>query len=245
MDHAAGWPIYHVRPKAAAARRHGVYVHGGAWINEIARQHWNLVLDTVVRAGVGISVPIYPLAPRGTAADVVPRIAGRLVAAMEDHGADRVFVMGDSAGGQIALSAAVLLRDQGRPPLGDTILISPALDLTFSNPAIEAVERRDPWLARAGIRDVAVELWRGELDVEDPRVSPLFADLSGLGPVAVFSGTRDITNPDTRRLVEKLEAAGVPVAYHEEKDLIHVYPLLYGPKARRACSLIVNRLARP
>lgn len=63
---------------------------------------------------------------------------------------------------QIVLSAALTLRDRGPGLLAQTILISPAIDLSFANLAIDAVESRDPWLARPGPR-VAAELWRGAL----------------------------------------------------------------------------------
>ncbi|WP_264079185.1 alpha/beta hydrolase, partial [Mycobacterium szulgai] len=70
------------------------------------------------------------------------------------------------------------------------------------------------------------EQWRGDLPVDDPRCSPLAGDLAGLGPLTVFSGTRDILNPDARALVQKAGAAGVAVDYHERSGLLHVYPLL-------------------
>ena len=243
VDTSSGWPIYQLQPKSGKARRHGVYLHGGAWINQIVSQQWNLVLEIVARAEVNITVPIYPLAPGGTAGVVVPRVADMLAMLVEAHGAEHVFAIGDSAGGQIALSAVLLMRERGLAPIGDTILISPALDLTLSNPEVDAVEPLDPWLARPGIR-AAVEMWRGDLPLEDPMVSPIFADLDGLGPLTIFSGTRDITNPDTVLLVDKARAAGVPVAYHEERDLLHVYPVLYGPEAKRARRQMIDLLKR-
>ena len=65
-------------------------------------------------------------------------------------------------------------------------------------------------------------------------VSPLFGNLAGLGPLTVFSGTRDITSPDTRLLVSRARAAGVQVDHHEEAGLVHVHPLLPVPEGRRA-----------
>ncbi|MCZ4288216.1 alpha/beta hydrolase fold domain-containing protein [Hoeflea alexandrii] len=243
LDDSSGWPVYRLQPKSGTGRRYGVYLHGGAWINQIVSQQWNLVVETVARAGVNMLVPIYPLAPSGTAGVVVPRVGDMLAGLVEAHGAERVFAIGDSAGGQIALSSVILMREQGLAPIGDTILISPALDLTLSNPEVDAVEPRDPWLARPGIR-AAIEMWRGDLPLQNPMVSPILADLHGLGPLTIFSGTRDITNPDTALLVEKARAAGVPVVYYEEKNLLHVYPVLYGPEAKRARRQIIDRLKR-
>ena len=73
-------------------------------------------------------------------------------------------------------------------------------------------------------------------------VSPLGADLTGLGPLTVFSGTRDILNPDARLLAEKATAAGVEVEYHEQPGLVHVYPLTPTREGRAARDVIVERL---
>lgn len=241
VSHDNGWPVYQVAPRHGTPTRHAVYVHGGAWINQIHPLHWRLVAEVAADSGAGVTVPIYPLVPVGTAGAVVPAVADLLHALADRHGADHVTVMGDSAGGQIALSAALLLRRRGVPPLHRTVLISPAVDLTFANPEIDLVEPQDPWLARPGPR-AAAELWRGDLPVEDMLVSPLFADLGGLGPLTVFSGTRDITSPDTRLLVTKAREAGVEVDHHEAVDLIHVYPLLPVPEGRQARRAITEVL---
>ncbi|MFI5085189.1 MAG: alpha/beta hydrolase fold domain-containing protein [Actinomycetales bacterium] len=239
VDHGPGWPVYTLTPRAGRARGAVVYAHGGGWVNEIAPQHWSLAAQIAVEAQVCVLVPIYPLVPVGTADAVVSAVVDLLLAGRDAYGS--ACVAGDSAGGQIALSAAVSLRDQGAPPLPQTVLISPALDLSLRNPGIDLVQPSDPWLGRDGGR-VFAEYWRGKLAIDDPRVSPLFADLRGLGPLTVFSGTRDILNPDTRLLVEKAASAGVDVDYHEKPGLVHVYPLTPTPEGRAARALIAERL---
>jgi acetyl esterase/lipase len=240
--HDTGWPVYRVLPRSRTSTRAAVYVHGGAWVNQIHPLHWRLVAGLAARSGTAVTVPIYPLAPVGTAATVVPAVADLVAALVDRYGAGQVAALGDSAGGQIALSAALLLRDRGVPPLHRTVLISPALDLTLANPEIDLVEPQDPWLARPGTR-AAIELWRGDLSIKDPLVSPLFGDLAGLGPLTVFSGTRDITSPDTRLLVSRARAAGVQVDHHEEAGLVHVHPLLPVPEGRRARRLMAALLS--
>jgi acetyl esterase/lipase len=139
----------------------------------------------------------------------------------------------------MALSAALMLRDEHRLVLPQTVLISPVLDVSLSNPLIDAV--RDPWLTRVGLREFA-RRWCGDLPMTDPMVSPLNADLSGLGPLTVFSGTRDILNPDARLLVDKAAAVGMEIDYHEQPGLVHVYPLTPTPEGRAARAFIVERL---
>lgn len=235
LQHRSSWPIYTLTPLGSEPDLTVVYLHGGGWVNEITGQHWQLAAQIAHQAGATVIVPIYPLLPSATAADVLPVIVD-----MAAEHAD-VCLAGDSAGGQMALSAALLLRDERGVTAAGTVLISPIVDVALRNPAIAAVEPTDPWLGRDAIQ-VYADAWRGDLPVDDPRVSPLQADLTGLSPLTVFSGTRDLLNPDARLLVEKATAAGVDIEYHEEPGLLHVYPLTPTPEGRAARRIIVERI---
>src|SRR5690606_41391227 len=67
-----GWPVYTLRPTAGDARGAVVYVHGGAWGNEIVAPHWRLAARIAAEAGAPAAVPVHPLPPSATARDVVP-----------------------------------------------------------------------------------------------------------------------------------------------------------------------------
>ena len=237
-----GWPVYRITPRRGAgqdeARGNTVFVHGGGWVSEIAAQHWRLAARIAAESATTVTVPIYPLVPQGIAEQVVPGVAS-LVRDSVDRGVEtRLF--GDSAGGQIALSAALQLRDAG-VVLPRTVLLSPALDLTWSNPGIDRVQPSDPWLARPGGRHFS-ELWRDVLEVTDPRVSPLHGDFAGLGPLSVFIGTRDILNPDTQLLREAAAAAGVDLDFYEREGEVHVYALLPTAWGRQGRQRIIEAL---
>jgi acetyl esterase/lipase len=239
VDHGSGWPIYTVAPKNQTPRGGVVYLHGGGWVHEIAKQHWQLVAQIAAEVATTVTVPIYPLVPFGTADAVVPAVAKLVLDSISRYG--NTSLAGDSAGGQIALSAALVLRDEHQVTLPQTVLISPALDLSLTNPDIERVQPTDPWLGRDGNR-VIIEHWRGKLPISDPRVSPLAAELQGLGPLTVFSGTRDILNPDARILNHKATAAGVDIDYHEQPGLVHVFALTPTPEGRAARTDIIDCL---
>jgi acetyl esterase/lipase len=239
VQRRSGWPIYALAPTAGQPGRTVVYLHGGAWVNEITSQHWQLAAQIAAEARVKVIVPIYPLIPFATAADVVSAIVELVAESVSpDHS---VCLAGDSAGGQIALSAALLLRDDHGTVVPRTVLISPVVDASLSNPLIGSVEPTDPWLRREPLL-VFAQRWRADLPVTDPRVSPLAADLTGLGALTVFSGTRDILNPDARLLAEKATAAGVDIDYHEHAGLLHVYPLMPTPEGRAARAAIAECL---
>lgn len=235
-----GWPVYTVSPKNGRPRKALVYLHGGAFYGEITDFQWNLAARIAAETGSEVIVPIYPLAPRGTAQDVVDKVAIITASEIKRFGEGTVSIGGDSAGGTIALAAALVLRDRGER-LRETVLIHPAVDLSLTNPEIAEVQRVDPILRAAALRPI-VQRWAGNLDIQDPRVSPLYGNMSGLGPMTIFSGTHDSTDPDTRLLVAKARAAGVTVAYHEGVGLIHVSPALDTPEGKEARRQIVEAL---
>jgi acetyl esterase/lipase len=216
-----------------------IYFHGGAFVHGIRRQHWALVADLADATGAPVYVPHYGRAPEHTsdeALDLVDALVEHLSGASEPAqepspaAAVRIHLAGDSAGGTLALLAAQHLR--GRHQVTGLTLISPALDLTQSNPAIADVEPLDPWLSRAGTRPL-LEAWAGDRDLDDPLVSPVLGDLSGLPPIHVFSGTHDICWPDVAVLRRRAAEAGTDVTVHAAEGSPHVHVLLPTPEGRR------------
>ena len=243
-----GWPVYELSPLGAGApARRALYLHGGSYVYEISSQHWQIAAHLAVAADSRVTVPIYPLAPAGTALGTVTGCADLADMLVAEVGASNVTVLGDSAGGGMALATGLLLRDRAEGPAPASaprlILISPVLDLSLTDPKVAELAENDPWLAIPGSR-VTGELYRGELPIDDPLVSPIHGDLAGLGPIALFSGTRDMLNADAQRLVAAAAAAGHSLEYHEVDGMIHVYPLLPIPEAAVAKRAMVDFVTR-
>lgn len=214
-----------------------VYLHGGAYTNEIVGPHWSFVAHLADRTGHPVLVPIYGLAPahQGLAA----REFVTAVIAAEVARGRRVYLAGDSAGGGLALLAAQAVGGPAGGVAGLTA-IAPWLDLSMSNPEVDALEPNDPWLRRAGLRPIAAA-WAGDADLTDPRLSPLYGDLASLPPTQILVGTRDITLPDCRVLRDRIPQS-VPLTYHEQQGALHVYPLLPVPEARIGRAAVISHL---
>ncbi|RKS90171.1 acetyl esterase/lipase [Microbacterium sp. AG790] len=231
-------PVYTIAPAAGAPTSRLIYTHGGGWVHEISPYHWKLLFQLAAEARVTVTAPIWTKLPFGDARQANDMVL-RLYDEVNDAG-EEVLLCGDSAGGQIALSAALALRDRGVENLR-TVLISPALDLSMSNPLSISVLPKDPWLGIDGIRYLG-EKWRGDLPLTDPVVSPLHGDMHGLGQMMLFSGTHDVLNPDAHLLVDKARSAGVEVDFHERRGAVHVFPLLPTPGGAAARERIVRML---
>ncbi|MCU1513962.1 MAG: alpha/beta hydrolase [Microbacteriaceae bacterium] len=236
-----GWPVYTLKARSSTSDLRVLFAHGGTWIHQISPFHWRFLEKLAVETGAEFIVPIYPLAPVGTAASVIPVFADFASDLVAQVGADKVTLLGDSAGGTIAIATAMTLRDRGVAAPHAIVLLAPAVDLSFTDPAIAAIAPTDPWLAVPGLR-VGAELWRGQLPLDDWRVSPIHGDFIGLGDVTLFTGTRDIINPDAHTLVAALHRAGVAVDFHEKPGLLHNYPVLPIPEARPAQRVIATAI---
>lgn len=236
-----GFDCHTVTPRGSRTARAALYLHGGAYISEISPQHWTLI-SRMADAGVRVEVPSYGLAPQHTYRDAYPfltEVYRQLLAGAE---APAVSVVGDSAGGGLALGLTQILADAGLPQPGRLVLIAPWLDLTLSHPDLPAVEARDPWLSTAALHEAA-KSWAGGDDPTDPRLSPLNGALVGLPPTDLYVGTRDICLPDALLLRDRAAAAGATLRLVVCEGAVHVYPLIPAPEGRAAAREIVAAVA--
>lgn len=244
MKSAAAWPVYHTAPSANPdVDNYVLFLHGGGFINEIVRAHWRFVAYLTRHARVRCVVPIYPLAPRTTAADLVPATGKLLRKLLEDAGPAKVTVIGNSAGANLGLAAAQWLRDSGYRQPNGLVLISPGLDASVSRPEQMAIAARDPVQDIPGIVE-AGRLYAGDLDLAHPYVSPLNGDFRGLAPMTVFSGTLDLLYPDSIALAAKARAADVPIELHLRQGQPHNYAGMPTPEGRQARAIILRVLAQ-
>jgi acetyl esterase/lipase len=237
-----GWSVYDVAPRSGAQATRALFLHGGCYVFEIDRLHWRFVANLVRETGVTVTVPIMPLAPSGRASVVVDRAAALVDSLIAEVGASQVSLMGDSSGGGMALAVAMELRDRGRDPLKAIVLSAPWLDISGTDPMLAEIAPHDPWLAVPGTH-AAGALYRGELPESDRRVSPIHGDLTSLGPITVFTGTRDIVHADALRLLAKAEKEGIPIEFHVGEGMIHNYPILPIPEGAAARAVVAEAIS--
>jgi monoterpene epsilon-lactone hydrolase len=220
-----GWPVYEAWRRDGATVASILYLHGGAYVDEITWWHWLLIRQLALEVPARCIVPIYPLAPKATASEVVGGTAELLSELVSQRGAEQVVVMGDSAGGGLAVAASLALHDQGRRQPSRLVLISPWLDATVSDERQEAIAPRDKMLRRPGLRE-AGRLYAGPLALDDPLVSPVHGDLRGLPQLTVFTGTHDILDCDSQRLARLAPEADVPLDLRQVGGAPHDFPVL-------------------
>lgn len=217
-----------------------LYLHGGAWTNQPLNLHW-LFLDKMAQTlNAKIIVPIYPKVPHFNYKDTYPKILTlykEMLASVENF--NQLTIMGDSAGGNIALSLAHLLKLKNFPQPKDIILLSASVDLSFENPLIAEYEEKDPMLASEGMA-IITKIWAADKDLKDPLISPIYGDFKGLGKITHFIGTHECLYPDAIRLDEELTEQGIELNTFVYPKMNHVFVVMPIPEALDAQQKIIN-----
>ncbi|MBX3530877.1 MAG: alpha/beta hydrolase [Rhizobiaceae bacterium] len=239
-----GRPVYDVEPRGGASGPHIVYLHGGAFCFEITPYHWRLIGELAERLSAHVTVPVYPLAPEHDHDAIFAMGMAVYRDALRRTSADRLVLVGDSAGGNMAVVLTMMAAAEELPRPSRLALISPGLDMTLADPRSRDYARDDPWLDIDGGLE-AIRLYAGALDRADWRVSPVNGDLSVLPPTLILAGQRDMLTPGTVSFAERARAAGAEVELVIEPDMIHVWPLIDMPEARVARDRMIDWLARP
>jgi epsilon-lactone hydrolase len=216
-----GWWL---RPTGEGQERAILFLHGGSYVQGSAQAYRGLASQIASRTGVPVLVIEYPLAPEA----VLPAAAQAAMTAwrwLASTGVREIALVGDSAGGGLALATLAALRhatDRASAVAGVTF--SPWVDLAFTGGSMTAPKVEDPLLRQEFLRDFARQ-YLGGADPRDPRASPLFGELAGLPPLLIQVGTDELLLDDSRQYAEKAARAGVPVRLEIWQGMHHVFQL--------------------
>jgi len=216
---AKGWITIRVTKPGITPKCDIVYIHGGAFISPISPLHVRFCETLVDRFEATVYMPLYPLAPGNHVKTGIEMLAEAYRVALKDG--LPVYVMGDSAGGNLTLCLTLYLKQMGEPLPAALFPMSPMVDYTLSNPEILEVEKRDPLLCLYFAKQTYPWLEEG-MSMTDPMVSPLYGDLTGMPPTLMFVGENDILCPDAMLLYEKMKENGNRIGVLYGKGLFHV-----------------------
>jgi acetyl esterase/lipase len=187
-----------------------IHAHGG-WFNfGSAHAYRNLVGHIASSAGADAFIPDYRLAPENLFPAAVMDVEA-CYRGLVDKGIKKIAVVGDSAGGNLAL--VLLSIGCGQTWKGDLapvagVAFSPVTDLALTGESYETRADADPYFTKSQAAGL-VASYLGKADPTDPLASPLYRDLSGLPPIRVHVGDDEVLLDDSRRYVERAIAAGV------------------------------------
>ncbi|KAB2955549.1 MAG: alpha/beta hydrolase [Rhizobiaceae bacterium] len=184
-----------------------IYFHGGGFLFGSSRSHRAVASNLARASGCAVLAADYRLAPEHPAPTANDdAFAVYRWALDKGYPASRVALCGDSAGGNLAIGAAIRARDTGLPVPAALMLMSPALDLADDLESHRAPS--DAPLVTAALMELFNSTYIQGGDRRAPAINPFYADLSGLPPTLVHVGSWELLLDDSREVVARISDAG-------------------------------------
>jgi acetyl esterase/lipase len=222
---AAMWAV----PKHASTDRVLMCIHGGGFVSGSIYTHRKMFGHLAKAAGTRALLVSYRLLPEG----VFPAPEGDVTNAYRsllDQGisADRIAFAGDSVGGWLAVTVQLRARELGLPLPAAALLMSPCVDMETTGKSYETNRDSDPFFKRDVVRGIIRGFLGEDTDARDPRANPLYADLSGLGPLYIQAGGDETLADDARLLYEHAVKAGVDARLDIVPGMLHTFQMAAG-----------------
>lgn len=238
--------VYTMKPQLDQdnSTKHIVYLHGGGYVHEMSPFHWVFLGKLMDTLDCAITVPIYPLATEQRFDHIFSFVLDVYEQLLHDKEPENITLMGDSAGGGMALALAQLISEKGHPQPQHIIMFSPFLDVTLSNPEVKALEKQDPILALPGMME-AGRMYAGGADPRNYLISPIYGKLEGLGQITIFVGTDEILLADAQRLKKRAIKQGIKINYFEYPAMFHAWPIFPIPETKKTINQIKAIMEEP
>jgi epsilon-lactone hydrolase len=226
---AGGLPAMWAVPKRASTDRVLMCIHGGGFVSGSIYTHRKMFGHLAKAAGARALLVSYHLLPEGVF-PVPAQDAENAYRWLLDQGISpgAIAFAGDSVGGWLAVTVQLRAREQGLPLPAATLLVSPCVDMETTGESYATNQDSDPFFKPDVVRGI-IRAFLGEgTDARDPRVNPLYADLSGLGPVYIQAGADETLADDARLLDSRARKAGVDVRLDIFPDMLHTFQMAAG-----------------
>lgn len=200
-----------------------LYFHGGSYMAEATSNHWEFIENLVDDTGATVILPDYPLTPKYNYKDVFNMVVPLYKEIQQKVDvSNELIIMGDSAGGGLSLALLEKISQEDIKMPKKTILISPWLDVRMDNTKIEQVKEQDKKLNKEALK-IAGLAYAGSDGIDSYLVNPIDGDLSKINNLTIFTGTKDILNPDVYKLKEKAEENNINIDINEYQDAGHIW----------------------
>jgi monoterpene epsilon-lactone hydrolase len=203
-----------------------LYFHGGGYCSGSILSHRRLVTEAGRAARMRTLAIGYRLAPEHPfPAQHEDALAAWRFLRAQGIAPEHIAVGGDSAGGNLTLSLISKLRAARERLPACAWLLSPWTDLTMSGATLASRDLVDPLIHKAYLEELADAYAPDPMDLKDPLISPLFADLKGFPPTLIQVGSAETLLSDATRMAEALGSADVEVNLEIWPHMIHAWPV--------------------
>tara|TARA_R110000787_G_scaffold102680_5_gene208752 strand:+ start:18786 stop:19688 length:903 start_codon:yes stop_codon:yes gene_type:complete len=200
-----------------------LYLHGGGYAIGSIKSH-RYLMQNISRASGARTLGInYALAPENPFPAAIEDAASAYRWLLKQGFKPKnIAIAGDSAGGGLTLATLLYLRDAGDPLPAAGVGISPWTDMTCSADSYTTRLAIDPMVLGNGLQKMA-DFYVGDADKKNPLASPVFADMTGMPPLLIHVGGREVLYDDAITVYENAKKAGVDVELLDEPEMFHVW----------------------
>lgn len=210
--------------KAAADDAVILHMHGGAYVSGGLLQCRALIAPICSSSGLRAFTFSYHLAPEYTyPAQLEDAWTAYQFLKEQGYSAKKIALVGESAGGNLALALALRIREMGEEMPGAIALLSPWVDLKQTGDSYKALKDVDATLDAEELMKNAVAFAGADYMLDDARISPVYADFSGFPPVQIHCGTHEILLSDAELLEHQMLRCGVKVQLFRWAGMCHVF----------------------
>lgn len=202
-----------------------LYIHGGGFSSGSIRTHSLLAGSLAKAASSDVFLIDYRLMPEyGYPSQINDALTAYRWLLDNGYRSENVVVAGDGAGGNIAIETVVRQIQAAKPLPAAVIALSPITDLAATGGSMTTNAESDPLVDKAWIETLR-KTYLGSRSPADPRVSPLYADMTGFPPLLLQVGSGEVLLDDTLRLADKARQAGVDVTTEVWPGMPHQWQL--------------------
>ena len=234
--------------KEKVNRNHILFLHGGAYIFNITRGHWRLSEKIVRKIFCRMTHMDYPLAPKHNYKDTFSMLSDAYELLLGHYPKDKFILMGDSAGGGLALAFAQKLVKEKHKRLPEKIvLLSPWLDLSLSDPDIRKLEISDHILSVKMLQAAGRQYADGDR-LDQYLLSPIKGEFNSLPQTIIFYGTEEVFSADCKRLKSITATRRKNFIFREYQKMQHDWALFPLPESKQlmneVCDFITGQKVR-
>jgi monoterpene epsilon-lactone hydrolase len=237
-DTIAGVPGVWCRPSNPTDRI-VLHLHGGWFVGGSPDAYRNFVGQIATRSGAAAFIAGYRLAPEHPFPAAVEDVRA-VYEGLVDRGFRNLMIVGDSAGGSLALELmAGLVRDAFEVQPKGAVLISPVTDLSLSGVTWESRAEADALFTKPQVREL-IGLYLGDADPALP-FSSVTRSLAGLPPMRIHVGDDEMLLDDSLRLTQRAGDIGLDVRTEVWEGMLHGFPASVG--TFEAANLALDEIA--
>ena len=210
-------------------------IHGGGFAFGSFLTHRAMISYLTRLTGYECYSPEYRLAPEHPFPIPLEDCYSAYMGLCERHPDARITVMGDSAGGNLAASLVLLIREREKRMPVNVVLMSPWLDLSPESESVKKNRDQDSLFDKSDLLHYSAMYLGGE-DADNQLASPLRGNLTGFPPTLIQVAQNELLYFDSEQFAEMLTAAGVEVTCATYPMLFHSWQLFphLVPEAKQA-----------